>query len=155
MAIRGSSTTFLSIHPEKGSDPDVKSARLEFQKDKNLTNTKRNLHYFDCKIVNAGGETQAQKNYNPYQLIEMYSDIDLNIKSQELIHRLKKSGAHVSSAEVGGNYNQDATMDAIPELWELKANWGERLQRDISFVGVTSVSDSHKYSKHPFTFSIQ
>lgn len=85
----------------------------------------------------------------------MYSDIDLNIKSQELIHRLKKSGAHVSSAEVGGNYNQDATMDAIPELWELKANWGERLQRDISFVGVTSVSDSHKYSKHPFTFSIQ
>lgn len=155
VALRGSSTTFMSVHPEKGIDPDVKTIRAELTKDKKLTTSRQNLHFFDCKVSNKGGEAECRKTYNDYQLIEMFSDIDLNIKSAELIALLKKAGAAPSSTDVGGCYNQDATMEAIPELWEFKATWGERLQRDISFVGVTSASDTHKYSKHPFTFSIQ
>jgi hypothetical protein len=155
VAVRGSSTTFLSVHPEKGCDPDYDALLEEWKKDKSFPISCSKLHYFDCKVVAQGGKEEVLKRYNAYQLMEIFSDIDLNIKSPELISRLKQSGATVSGAEVGGCYNQDATMDAIPELWELKAKWGEILKRDISFVAVTSAKDEHKYSKHPFTFRIE
>eukprot|EP01127_Copromyxa_protea_P018171 TRINITY_DN564_c0_g1_i1.p2 TRINITY_DN564_c0_g1~~TRINITY_DN564_c0_g1_i1.p2 ORF type:complete len:312 (+),score=61.68 TRINITY_DN564_c0_g1_i1:1097-2032(+) len=154
-ALRGSSTTFLSVHPEKGCNPNYNSILDEWEKDKTFPTSRTNLHYFDCKVVAQGGREQVHRLYNGYQLMEVYSDIDLNIKSEELISLLKASGTSVSSANVGSCYNQDATMDCIPELWEFKAKWGELLQRDISFVAVASAKDEHKYSGHPFTFRIE
>jgi len=155
IALRGSSSTFLSIHPEKGCDPDPKAIEEEFKRDPDLKNSLQTLHYFDCKVIQAGGEQAVRKNFDEYKQIELFSDIDFNIKSPELIRLLKKSGAKPSPADVGKCYNQDDTMNAVPSLWVLKATWGERLKRDISFVGITDVNDTYGYTKHPFTYPIQ
>jgi hypothetical protein len=180
VALRGSSATFLSIHPEKGCDPDADICAGHYAKggenglaqylhlstnnntnslskshSNALANTPANaLHYFDCKVHRLGGPESAKQKLKEYQLFEAFSDLDFNIKSPELIKRLKASGAHVSGADVGGNYNQDDTFEELPGLWTLKADWTAKLQRDISFVSIASEKDLNNYSNHPFTFPI-
>ena len=154
VALRGSSTTFLSMHPEKGRDPNVDECIKEYKQDPSLPRQIAQLHYFDCKIMQNGGYEKAQKSFSEYQLYSMYSDFDFNIKSRELVAMLQKSGAKPSSKEVGNNYNQDDTMNAIPELWDFKSKWGEKLHRDISFVTIKDSNDRYNYSKHPFTFKL-
>jgi len=111
------------------------------------------LHYFDCKVIQRGGYSAVEK-LSEYEAFQLYSDLDFNIKSRALISKLQKKGAQPSSKEVGNNYNQDDTMDTIPELWEFKSKWGEKLRRDISFVCLKSADDVNMYSKHPFTYKI-
>lgn len=213
-----------------------------------------------------------KKKYNEYELLSVWSDLDFNIRSPELVSLLKKSGAKPSPAMVGKCYNQgneekergegkrnirslelvsllkksgakpspamvgkcynqgrkkrgkgneerkkrrngkghqakpkkgkkepkqeekgrkeerekgkdllerrkekqktpsfllffsffasffilflDDTMNAIPDLWVLKATWTEKIKRDISFVCPQNYKDEHSYSKHPFTYPV-
>jgi hypothetical protein len=183
VALRGSSVTFLSLHPEKGTDIDTRAlatvykqggvhglqqhlapqSSLTHNTHSNATPIRRStsnsatastLHFFDCKVHRMGGPELARETLKEYQLFETFSDLDFNIKSPELIKRLKSAGARVSSADVGGNYNQDDTFEQLPGLWSLKADWTEKLQRDISFVSIANEKDVNSYSSHPFTFEI-
>jgi hypothetical protein len=153
--LRGSGTTFISMHPEKGIDPDHLKLIESYKIDPTLKEYLKNIHFFDCKVHNLGGPDKVRATMKEYQQLETFSDLDFNIKSPQLIERLKKKGAKPSSSSVGGNYNQDDTFDEIPGLWSLKANWTPILQRDISIVSVSNPNANiNSYSKHPFTFAI-
>jgi hypothetical protein len=116
--------------------------------------------------VALGGREEAKKQLDEYQLYEMASDLDFNIDSAELVKQLRTSGCYPSCTSVGtiklyspkmsgGNFNQDDTMCALPELFMFKAKWCEILQRDISFVAIANPRKHREQELHPYTFSLQ
>jgi len=89
VGLRGSSATFLSMHPEKGIDPDVPTVQKEFEDDNSLKKSLSELHYFDCKVIQRGGYSAVEK-LSEYEAFQLYSDLDFNIKSRALISKLQK-----------------------------------------------------------------
>lgn len=53
ISLRGSSVTFLSMHPEKGRDPEVNTKRPTVKP----SEWKAQLHFFDSKVSNSGCRT--------------------------------------------------------------------------------------------------
>jgi hypothetical protein len=145
--LRGTGATFVSMHPRKGQSPNMAQIEKEAKNDPQLPNLRKTLHYFDCKT-----ETANMKELSEYELFEIYSDLDININSPQIVSLLKKKGCSPSDQSVGNNYNQDDTMEAIPDLWAFKAKWTEILRRDISFVTINSKATLSTYQDHPFTY---
>jgi len=132
IGLRGTAATFVSMNPNKGCNPDLVTAGQK-EDNINIEDWKKKIHYFDAKVVQAGGP-KAVEGFNEYKLFEIYSDLDFNIKSDGIVSIMKKRGAVPSPQTVGNNYGQDDTMDVVPALWEVKAKWAEALKRDITFV---------------------
>jgi hypothetical protein len=145
--LRGTGATFLSMNPLKGHNPNVSQIEKEIKKDPLLNTYRKKLHYFDCKT-----ETTNMKQLSEYELFEVYSDLDININSPQIVSLLKKKGCSPSDHSVGNNYNQDDTMETVPDLWAFKAKWTEILRRDISFVTINSKVTLSSYDDHPFTY---
>jgi hypothetical protein len=145
--LRGTGATFASMNPLKGQNPNVTQIEKEIKNDQLLNNWRTKLHYFDCNT-----ESTNLKQLSDYELFEVYSDVDININSPQIVSQLKKKGCHPSDHSVGNNYNQDDTMEAIPDLWAFKAKWTEILRRDISFVTINPKSPITTYHDHPFTY---
>jgi len=146
--LRGTGATFLSMNPLKGTNPDVSQIEKEIKNDPLLNNWRKKLHYFDCKT-----ESANMKQLSEYEMFEIYSDLDININSPQIVSQLKKKGCSPSDHSVGNNWNQDDTMEAIPDLWAFKAKWTEILRRDISFVTINSKATISTYHDHPFTYN--
>jgi hypothetical protein len=146
--LRGTGATFVSMHPRKGQNPNMAQIEKEVKNDPQLTKLRKTLHYFDCKAE----KTANMKELSEYELFEIYSDLDININSPQIVSLLKKKGCSPSDQSVGNNYNQDDTMEAIPDLWAFKAKWTEILRRDISFVTINSAATQSTYHDHPFTY---
>lgn len=123
ITLQGSSTTFISKHPEKGKIPDT-SKPFSLEKDM------KELHYFDKGVVQNGGIT----NIGEYERYSVLSDLDFAIESPSLVRKFKARGEPRSPMNVGGNYNQDSVANAIDGLWTFKFKWQALLGRDVSFV---------------------
>lgn len=91
-ALRGSGATFMSMHPNKGNDPDIQKLLESSQNQTTLSEYLKSLHFFDCKVHNLGGAEKVRRTMKEYQVLETFSDLDFNIKSPELVERLKKKG---------------------------------------------------------------
>lgn len=95
--MRGSGTTFLSMHPNKGNDPDIQKLIESYKNDSTLSEYLKSIHFFDSKVHNLGGPEKVRQSMKEYQVLETFSDLDFNIKSPELIERLKNKGSLLSN----------------------------------------------------------